>query len=58
MAAALASVEATSERNLVQEWKQQEAQAQVNRDEDPSTMEIYGSKVSNGIFIFQVAGRY
>ena len=57
-AATLASVEATSKTNLVQEWKQQEVQAQANRDEDPSAMDIYDLKVSNGTFIFQVAGWY
>ena len=57
-AATLASVEVTLKTNLVQEWKQQEVQAQVNRDEDPSTMDIYDLKVSDGTFIFQVAGWY
>ena len=57
-AGTLASVEVTLKTNLVQEWKQQEVQAQANRNEDPNTMDIYDLKVSNGTFIFQVAGWY
>lgn len=47
-AAVLKSIEVTSEDNLVEEWKRQEATAQGSRDRDPTAMDIYDLKVPNG----------
>lgn len=44
----LQSIEATSQANLVNQWKDEEAKAQANCDEDPSAMDIYDIKVSKG----------
>ena len=52
--AALQSIESTSQPNLVKEWKTHEEDAQANRDQDVSSMDIYDLKVSKGRYIFQV----
>jgi len=44
----LRSVEATSDKKLVDEWKQQEENAQARRDKHPSAMDIYDLRVSDG----------
>ena len=51
---ALQSIESTSQPNLVKEWKTHEEDAQANRDQDVSSMDIYDLKVSKGRYIFQV----
>ena len=51
---ALQSIELTSQLNLVKEWKTHEEDAQANRDQDVSSMDIYNLKVSKGRYIFQV----
>ena len=51
---ALQSIESTSQPNLVKEWKTHEEDAQANRDQDVSSMDIYDLKVSKGRYLFQV----
>ena len=51
---ALQSIELTSQPNPVKEWKTDEEDAQANRDQDVSSMDIYNLKVSKGRYIFQV----
>ena len=50
--AVLKSIEASSDKDLVEEWKEQEAFAQARRNSDPSAMDIYDLKVSNGNYIY------
>ena len=51
---ALQSIESTSQPNLVKEWKTDEEDAQANRDQDVSSMDVYDLKVSKGRYIFSV----
>ena len=53
--AVLKSIEASSDKDLVEEWKEQEAFAQVRRNLDPSAMDIYDLKVSNGNYIYIIS---
>ena len=48
---ALQSIEWTSQLNLVEEWKTDEEDAQANRDQDVSSMDVYDVKVSKGRYI-------
>ena len=48
----LKSIEASSEKGLVEEWKEQEAFTQVRRNSDPSAKDIYDLKVSNSNYIY------
>ena len=48
---ALQSIELTSQPNLVKEWKTDEEDAQANRDQDVSSMDVYDLKVSKGRYI-------
>ena len=50
--AVLKSIRASSDKDLVEEWKEQEAFAQVRQNLDPSAMDIYDLKVSNGNYIY------
>ena len=49
--AALQSIKSTSQPNLVDDWKTQEENAQANRDQDPSAMDMYDLKVSKGGYV-------
>ena len=50
--AVLKSIKASSDKDLVEEWKEQEAFAQARQNLDPSAMDIYDLKVSNGNYIY------
>ena len=50
--AVLKSIEASSDKDLVEEWKEQEALAQARQISDPSAMDIYDLKFSNGNYIY------
>lgn len=52
--AALQSIESTSQPDLVSEWKIEEKNAQANRDQDLSAMDIYDLKVSKGRYFSSV----
>ena len=51
---ALQSIELTSQLNLVKEWKTDKEDAQANRDQDVSSMDVYDLKVSKGRYIISV----
>ena len=50
--AVLKSIEAPSDKDLVEEWNEQEAFTQARQNSDPSAMDIYDLKVSNGNYIY------
>ena len=50
--AVLKSIEASSDKDLVEEWKEQEALAQVRQNLDPSAIDIYDLKISNSNYIY------